>query len=146
MLTLGDAVFKSRNSTSIMNFPVNGTSIPQTKSSLFFSCLSVIAAERQNGNVSCHGIKIELEHGAYYDADELVKTLNDVVHHSLTKKLYYRFWSAGLDAIVLKHLWLPLALQGMESRPVPFQDSSWWIRSARLRELIQQHPESRDGS
>ncbi|KAL3821159.1 hypothetical protein ACJIZ3_007064 [Penstemon smallii] len=35
------AIFKSRNSTSMMNFPVNGTSIDQMKSSLFLSCLSV---------------------------------------------------------------------------------------------------------
>jgi len=43
MLTPEDAVFKSRNSTSMINFPVNGTSIAQTKSSLFLICLSVIS-------------------------------------------------------------------------------------------------------
>lgn len=45
--TFGDAVFKSRNSTSIMNFPVSGTSIAQTKSSLFFNTLSFISASYQ---------------------------------------------------------------------------------------------------
>lgn len=44
MLTSGDATFKSRNSTSMMNFPVNGTSICQINASLFLSCLSMISA------------------------------------------------------------------------------------------------------
>jgi hypothetical protein len=44
MLTSGDVIFKSMNSTSMVNFPVNGTSIAQTKSSLFLSRLSVISA------------------------------------------------------------------------------------------------------
>lgn len=44
----GDAVFKSRNSTSMMNFPVNGTSTAQTKSSLFLSCLSFISIPVSN--------------------------------------------------------------------------------------------------
>lgn len=39
----GGEIFKSRNSTSIMNFPVNGTSIAHTKSSLLLICLSVIS-------------------------------------------------------------------------------------------------------
>lgn len=43
MLTSGHVIFKSRNLTSMINFPVNGTSIAQTKSSLFLSRLSVIS-------------------------------------------------------------------------------------------------------
>ena len=43
-LTSGGTIFRSRNSTSMMNFPVNRVSIAHMKSSLFFSCLSIIPA------------------------------------------------------------------------------------------------------
>lgn len=40
-------IFRSRNSTSIMNLPGSRVSIAHTKSSLFFSCLSRIPAHRK---------------------------------------------------------------------------------------------------
>lgn len=45
VLTDGGAIFRSKNSTSMINLPVKRVSTAHTKSSLFLSCLSQIPAQ-----------------------------------------------------------------------------------------------------